>query len=354
MPQQHTFLATLGLAPAPHPRHPPQPAAPLQLLSYATYVVMFSGGKDSIASYLALREAGVPNARIELWHHAIDGREGSALMDWPCTPAYCARFAAAFGVPLYTSWRVGGFERELLRDHAATAPVRFETPDGTVGQAGGVSGTHGTRRRFPQQSANLRVRWCSAALKVDVAAAALRNQPRFAGARTLVITGERAEESAARAGYARCEPHRADRRASPQLARHIDHHRPIHGWSAAQVWAILARWRINPHPAYRLGWGRVSCAGCVFASANQWASLRAVNPAQVAQIADYEACFGHTIRRDRRTVRAAADQGRPYPAITPARIAEATNPAWDGPIILPPDQPWELPAGAFGDSAGPT
>jgi 3'-phosphoadenosine 5'-phosphosulfate sulfotransferase (PAPS reductase)/FAD synthetase len=339
---QHTFFDLIAVE-----------QTPFDLLNYDTYIVMFSGGKDSIASYLALREAGVPNDKIELWHHEIDGREGSRLMDWPCTRSYCARFAATFEVPLYFSWREGGFERELLRQDAATAPVIFETPEG-VAQAGGESHHRGTRLRFPQQSGNLSVRWCSSALKIDVAAAAIRNQERFQYQRTLVVTGERAEESAARACYASVEPHRTDRRRSQKLARHIDHYRPIHGWTEQEVWAILECWRINPHPAYRLGWGRVSCAGCIFGSVHQWASLKQVNPGQFAQIADYESQFGCAIRRDKRSIVAAAAEGKPYPSITTALIAEAGDAAWNGPIVLPPEQPWALPAGAFGDGAGPT
>ena len=124
-------------------------------------------------------------------------------------------------------------------------------------------------------------------------------------------------------------------------------------WSEPQIWAILARWRINPHPAYRLGWGRVSCAGCIFGSDDQWASLRVVNPAQFRQIASHEQAFGCTIRRDRTTVGHTADHGTPYPSITPALVAEALNPRWSGAIFLPPSVPWTLPAGAFGDHAGP-
>jgi hypothetical protein len=86
-------------------------------------------------------------------------------MDWPVTPAYCRTFAAAFNLPLYNSWKIGGFERELLRADAPTAPTRFETPDGQVQQVGGVSDKLGTRQRFPQMSADLYVRWCSAYLK---------------------------------------------------------------------------------------------------------------------------------------------------------------------------------------------
>lgn len=79
-------------------------------------------------------------------------------MDWSCTCAYVKAIAAHFGSPLYYSWKVGGFEREMLRENARTAPVRFETPGGHVG---GTGGKLGTRRKFPQFSADMRVRWCS-------------------------------------------------------------------------------------------------------------------------------------------------------------------------------------------------
>jgi 3'-phosphoadenosine 5'-phosphosulfate sulfotransferase (PAPS reductase)/FAD synthetase len=167
------------------------------------------------------------------------------------------------------------------------------------------------------------------------------------------VTGERAEESHCRARYAPFEPHRTDKRASPKFKRHVDHWRPVHALTTEEVWTLLERWRINPHPAYRLGWGRVSCAGCIFGSPDQWASLRAVNPAQFEQIAAYEQQVGVTIRRDG-AIAAAADRGMPYVAITPADIVAACSHDWQEPIILPPDVPWTLPAGAFGDVAGPT
>jgi 3'-phosphoadenosine 5'-phosphosulfate sulfotransferase (PAPS reductase)/FAD synthetase len=328
------------------------PDAPADLAAYAHIIVFFSGGKDSIAALLTLLEAGAPHERIELWHHEIDGREGSCLMDWPCTPAYCRAFAQAFALPLYASWKVGGFERELLRDQAPTAPTAFETPDGSVQVAGGQSQKRGTRRRFPQLSADLSVRWCSAYLKIDVASRAICNQERFRGARVLVVSGERAEESPCRARYRRFEPHRTDRR-SGALQRHIDHWRPVHQDSEAAIWERLRRWRINVHPCYRLGWGRCSCAGCIFGSDDQWASLRAIHPQQFAAIAAYEQQFDRTIRRGE-ALRVAVERGRPYSAINPVDVAAALSSEWHEPIILPPDVPWRLPAGAFGDAAGPT
>jgi hypothetical protein len=93
------------------------------LKTYDRYVIAFSGGKDSLGCLLHLLERGVDLSRIELHHHLVDGREGSALMDWPITESYCEAIAKAFGIPLTFSHRVGGFEREMLRENAPTAPV---------------------------------------------------------------------------------------------------------------------------------------------------------------------------------------------------------------------------------------
>jgi len=78
------------------------------LESYDHIIIMFSGGKDSIAMVLYLIYLGFAH-KLELWHHEVDGREGGTFMDWPATPAFCKAFAAAFNIPIYFSWRVGGF-----------------------------------------------------------------------------------------------------------------------------------------------------------------------------------------------------------------------------------------------------
>lgn len=319
--------------------------------SYDHVIVAFSGGKDSAACVLHLLELGVDPDKIELWHHEVDGREGSKLMDWPCTTGYVKRFADDFGMDLYFSWKTGGFEREMLRENQRTASIRFEKPNGEVGESGGTRGSKSTRRLFPQVSADLSVRWCSAYLKIDVAASALRNDHRFREKRTLVVTGERAEESASRAKYATLEPHKADLRDGKRYTRHIDHWRPVHGWSEQQVWDALERWRVDPHPAYKLGWGRVSCAACIFGNDNQWASLAAVNPDQVLDVAAYEEEFDTTIHRDL-SVMERVERGDPYDAIDPEIVEQALDEDYDYLVRLPEGE-WEEPAGAFGESAGP-
>lgn len=319
-----------------------------QLDTYDRAVVAFSGGKDSLALVLHLIEVGFPRDRIELHHHLVDGREGSTLMDWPVTEAYCKAIAEHLGVPLTFSWRKHGFEGEMLRENAATQPMVVPAPGGGVQEIGG-RGPLGTRRRFPQQSADLSVRWCSSQLKIAPMDAYLRNHPRFLGSRTLVLTGERAEESWSRRNYARFEPHRSDTRSSLKVPRHIDVWRAVHGWSEARVWEIIQRWRIQPHPAYLLGVGRVSCRGCIFISRNQWASVRAIAPQQFRQIEDYEREFKVTIHRSK-TVRELADGGHAY-LMDPYWVEQANSRRWYSPIIV---DDWRLPPGAYGEAAGPT
>jgi 3'-phosphoadenosine 5'-phosphosulfate sulfotransferase (PAPS reductase)/FAD synthetase len=318
------------------------------LSSYDYVIMAFSGGKDSLACLLYLLDCGVPKHKIELWHHLIDGREGSTLMDWPVTEDYCRKVAEAMDLAIKFSWKQGGFEREMLRKEQRTAPISFEDENDNLIECGGKSGKLGTRLKFPQVSGDLRVRWCSAYLKIDVCTAAINNQPRFRGKRTLVISGERAEESPGRAKYSTFEPDRAHRMGK-RVQRHVDHWRPVHKWTEKQVWDIISRYRINPHPAYRLGWGRLSCMSCIFGSDSQWASVKAIAEDKFNTISGYEKDFGVTIHRTKSVDERAMCKA--YPTLDPELVKLGLSEEYYDDVFV---EEWVEPAGAYGESAGPT
>lgn len=320
------------------------------LHSYDKYIVSFSGGKDSTACFLYLLEHGVPLDKIELWHQDIDGRE-AAFFDWEITPDYCRKFAQAFGVKIYFQWKEGGFKREMLREHSLTAPTYFELPDGSLKYAGGITGELSTRLKFPQTSADLKVRWCSGYLKIDVCSTAIVNQERFRGIRTLVLSGERGEESPQRAKYKILEPDKADLRNGKKFTRYVDRFRPIRDWTEVQVWEIIEKYRVRVHPCYYMGWGRCSCKFCIFGNKNQFASAAKVSPELIQVVIDYEKAFGCTLKRNT-DLQSLIDSGTPYPWITPELIALATGHEYTEPIIIQETENWLLPPGAFGEMDG--
>ncbi|MEM6268321.1 MAG: phosphoadenosine phosphosulfate reductase family protein [Bacteroidota bacterium] len=327
------------------------------LRTYDKILIAFSGGKDSWASWLAVLEQLVSigmtwteiSRRVEFWHHLIDGREGSKLMDWPCSEDYARKCALAFGIPIFFSWKTGGFEGEMNRENSPTAPTKFETPEGHVVKVGG-QGRPGTRLQFPQVSANLQTRWCSSYLKIDVMAISIRNQYRFNNARTLVVTGERGEESSQRAGYDIFEPHRTDKRDSLKLRRHVDHWRPVLDWLELEVWAVLQEYRIRVHPAYYLGFSRVSCQKCIFGNRDVWATNYQLDPEGIEKIARAEERFGKTIKRNT-SVREMIGRGTSFMAGTLEDQEDAMSEIYTRKIFM---DKWRLPAGAFkGGSCGP-
>jgi 3'-phosphoadenosine 5'-phosphosulfate sulfotransferase (PAPS reductase)/FAD synthetase len=325
-------------------------------------IVSYSGGKDSLACTLHLLELikaqpGFDKTRIQLWHQDVDGEAGTPhFMDWPVTRPYVEATGKALGLRTLFQWKIGGFRGEMLRDNARTQPIMFELQDGLMCKAGGIRGKKSTRRKFPQVSGDLRVRWCSAYLKIDVCSMAIRNDPALSDAKILMITGERSEESSGRSNYAHVE---LLERASNK-SRIVHQWRPIQDWTEIQVWEPIKRWRIRPHPAYELGWGRVSCMTCIFGDKDQWASVRALAPKTFDEIARLEEEFGFTIQRDKSVVEQ-ADAGTPFPEVLadtfPADAMRSSAKATKYPqelFFLPDDEDWEYPPGAFKRCAGPT
>lgn len=321
-----------------------------QIWNADRYVIAFSGGKDSLALLLFLIDKGIDRGKIELWHHMVDG-EGPAFVDWPVTVGYVQAVAKAFQVPIYLSWKEGGFKGELLRENSLTNPITFEDQDHRRVTVGGIRGNRSTRRKFPQVTADLKTRWCSSYLKIACSDAALINQERFRNSTTVILSGERAEESAARARYAEVELDRADG-STTRFKRTVIRYRPILRWPEADVWEIMCRYRVRPHPAYQLGYSRCSCAFCIFLNGDALATSMRVLPEQGKQVVDLEREFGVSIKRDK-FIGDLLQTADPFPESSDLELVRlASSTEYDLPIIMKDNEPWVLPAGAFKRGCG--
>jgi len=130
-----------------------------------------------------------------------------------------------------------------------------------------------------------------------------------------------------------------------------------------------------PHPAYRLGWGRLSCVACIFGDDDQWHSVRQAVPDQFRKIATYERkfdapiCMQRANRKDPRGIRIdaeghrvpdsgifvtdRADAGQSLvPPGTESLLRDATSPdtAWSTRVD---PRRWRMPVGAFKKTGGP-
>lgn len=322
-------------------------APEIDLDSYDKIILCASGGKDSLASLLHLFDMGVNRTKIELWHHDVDGREGSDLMDWHFMADYNRKIADTFGLPLYFSWLVGGFEGEMLKNNSFSHPHKIETPGGILTlDRDAKRAQKGTRLKFPQLSASLQTRWCSSALKIDVGRRAINNQPRFDGQKVLFITGERRDESSNRSRYNQLEPHACDRRYGRKM-RTVDAWRPVLHWSEEMVSDALERHKIIAPVPYRLGWNRSSCMTCIYNSPRIWATISRFFPERAIKIANYENDFGNTISRKRINVLDISNGVTPMNITDLEALEQAVKTQYDLPVIQTTEK-WILPAGAFG------
>lgn len=324
----------------------------LPLNEYDKIIISYSGGKDSLACLLRLIELGATRSQLELWHQHVDGEPGSPhLMDWPCTKAYVEATSRAMNIPLRCQWKDGGFAGEMLRENSLTKGIYYEDGQGRVQYLPPSDrGKRATRRLFPQVSADLSVRWCSAYLKIDVACRAINNDLRFNRANILFVTGERREESTARSKYQEVACHRSNSKR-----RRVDQWRAIIDWREQEVWEIIRKHRIRAHPAYYLGFGRVSCMTCIFGDKHQWASTKSLAPERVYQIAGYEKEFGKTIKKGE-SVLEQAEKGESFVEDSPAELRQLamSDHYPTRRFFLSEDEEWTMPGGAFKRCGAPS
>jgi len=344
----------------------------LPLEDYDLIIVLFSGGKDSTAAYYKLLELGVPKSKIELWHYDLDGGHPTRRMDWPVTQNYVRAFAEAEGVRLRISYRVNGFWGEVYRV-GASLPIEYED-DGSIKTCRISVKQHesewlreqiqqeldheeyeqlksyGLRMKFPAKSGDLSRRWCSGTLKAEVQSCVTANlETTQQNINILVVSGERRGERTGRAGYNEMEVHRTNATARA--------HRLVHQWrnvidhTEKDIWEVLKRHRVTPHPCYACGWNRCSCMLCIFSLPQHWAGIRELFPEEYEAVREDEIRLGFTLDNKKTLDEYVGGAESCVVRTDPKALHQLLTGEFTAGDIYQKNQ-WTYPAGAFKGSGG--
>jgi len=199
-----------------------------------SYITSVSGGKDSTATVLHLKELGLTQRLVFFdtgWEHALTYQHLDYLQD-------------ALSMEIARSACPVTLSPELTAEAEAIEAVLGITPSAFVRLCL-------KKRIMPRRT----VRFCTQSLKVFEAQKVMRAEHE-AGRYPVNVVGIRAAESAARAKM-------PERELSVTLDCEV--WRPIIAWTEADVIAIHQRHQIKPNPLYLMGASRVGCFPCIMA-----------------------------------------------------------------------------------------
>lgn len=252
------------------------------------HVLSLSGGKDSAACALFLRERGIEHVRVFMdtgWEHP-DLYAHLDYLEEKLGPII--RLRSTVDIPAEYEDSVRNFEARLGVEYSPM--VRWCV----------------RKAMFPSRM----VRWCTQELKVKpfLAWANAQNDD------IVNIVGIRAEESTARADLPEMD--------SMPGADHIQVWRPLIKWTEHDVINIHTRHGVRPCPLYLRGAGRVGCWPCVMASKAELRML-AEDDARVGVMRDLERFVSELVAQRR-------PDSRHSPGWYQARMPEAdgTYPCW--------------------------
>ncbi|MEJ6089536.1 phosphoadenosine phosphosulfate reductase family protein [Aliivibrio salmonicida] len=335
-------------------------AEQIDLDVYDEIIFYSSGGKDSLCCLIELINQGADLNKIHMVHHLVDG-DGENFFDWPYVSEYNRALAYSFGIRLSYAYAETGLKGEMLKNNEVSAPIIVKRFTGEMEVYPRPRAKKNTRLKFPQQSGNHNVRWCSSHAKIGPGNKFITSNPEYIGKKILTVTGERRSESSSRAILSQLSRHGTDTirgSAKPTKPRLVDHWRPILNWSEDMVWDALQNFRFNgnkgiePGLAYQMSFSRSSCISCVFNSDRIWATLLEYNKDRVYLMSEYEREFGVTIARSGLTVLERAKKAKPFIISDPKVVRDALSYSYTRPIFTN-DEKWELPPGAFsGEKAG--
>lgn len=240
-------------------------------------IVSISGGKDSAATALAMREAGLEA------HHYVFADTG-----WEAPETY---------------------------DYLGTLESVLKITIDRVGKPGGMRAAIAGGARFPSRVQ----RWCTEELKlIPIRAYHDRIAEQF-DTDTINVIGVRAEESEARAKLPAWE-------FSDEWKGYV--YRPILRWAIAEVLAIHHRHGLPVNPLYKRGHERVGCYPCINSTKKEIELIADHAPWRIDEIDALE--IGGSAERARRNIET---PGR-YTIETATFFQKTEHTRKDGKVVL--------------------
>lgn len=219
------------------------------------YIVAFSGGKDSVATWLYLsRVLELPRIVCTF---ADTGHESDQ------TYGYLDSLVREHGLPLVKIEPILADMGADLNPTACCERLGLPATPQSLLESLTMERLAVLKRRFPGKQS----RFCTTILKLRPMLRWMRKNCDTAD--TIRVTGERAAESAARAAKPEYED---DRLFGFPIWR------PIHQWCWANVFAIHVRYGVPPNPLYMRGCSRVGCYPCIFANKRELAAMSRHDP----------------------------------------------------------------------------
>lgn len=209
----------------------------------AAVAIGVSGGKDSQACAIAVNRYldAVGHTGPRALVHSDLG-----MVEWTASLPGCIELAEKLGLELIVTSRPAGGLMERWESRWASSVRRYVNLE-TVTLV------------LPWSTPSMR--FCTSELKTHVITAELRR--RFKGMPIINVTGQRREESAARAKLTVSSADLANSRPGAPFLNW----RPILDWKLADVFAAIESAGLQPHEAYRIyGSSRVSCRFCIMSS----------------------------------------------------------------------------------------
>lgn len=250
-------------------------------------IVSVSGGKDSHLCYLLMLQRGRPFMPVM----ADTGHEH------PVTMEHVAYMHERTGGPPVRIVRADFTERMARKRLYVDAVWREQgVPSSVCDQAIAVLHPTGIpfldlclwKGRFPSS----RVRFCTQELKVRPIEEQVQVPALEAHGRCVVVTGERADESAPRARLPRLQRVRWRDPAGTMVR-----YRPLLTMTADDVIGAIRQFGDEPNPLYRLGMNRVGCMPCIMARKAELRVIAQRWPEEVARVEEWEALAAQASKR---------------------------------------------------------